>query len=348
MTDVLPPVIRPIQPAEYPAEVALLRAAYGGGPYAAELDGNPEWERSVSDTAGRDADGRVLVAEEGGELLGAASVLRSDSSHAKLALAGEAELRLVAVSPAAQGRGIGEALVRAGLEEALRWGAPALRLDTGIRNPAQRLYARLGFERTGDRDGDRSGAGYGASLTYRFGLQDRADVWVRLIRGSEIAEVSDLVLAAYRDEYPHLDPAYLADIADVATRAAKHLVWVAEDTATGELLGTVTTPRERELLTSVSLAGEMDIRLLGVSRGARGRGIGELLTRHSLRLAGIRGARQLTLETSPLMAPAQRLYERLGFDLFPERARVITLADGAELSLLTFGMPLATPAGAAL
>lgn len=318
----------------------MLRAAYAAGPYAAELAGNAEWERSESDTAGRDADGRVLVFEDAGEILGAASVLRPDSSHAKLAGPGEAELRLLAVSPAAQGRGIGEALVRAGLEEALRWGVSALRLDTGSRNPAQRLYERLGFEHTHELDSARSASGYGSSLTYRYPLQERPDVRVRLIREDEIAAVSDMVLAAYRDDYAHLDASYLAVIADVASRAATWLVWVAEDVATGELLGTVTTPRQRELITLVSEPGEMDIRLLGVARAARGRGIGELLTRHSLRLARIRGAKQLSLETSPMMPGAVRLYERLGFDRLPDRERLIHLDDGSELQLLAYGYAL--------
>lgn len=337
-------MFRPILATEYPAEVALLNAAYGAGPYAADLDGDPEWERSVNDTAGRDADGQVIVIEEGGKLLGAASVLRPGTSHAKLAGEGEAELRLVAVDPGAQGRGIGEALVRAGLEVALGWGRSALRLDTGVRNPAQRLYARLGFEHTTELDAQRTSTGYGDSLTYRYGLQERTDVRVRLIRAEEVPAVSELVLAAYRDDYAHLDPGYLSQIADVAARVEAHLVWVAEDVATGELLGTVTTPRHRELLTEVSVPGEMDIRLLGVSQRARGRGIGELLTKHSMRLARIRGIDRLVLETSPLMEAAWKLYERLGFERLSERDRVITLASGDELRLLTYAQATGEPA----
>lgn len=342
MTAEFLPLARPIRTEEYGSEVALLRAAYGAGPYAAELEGNAEWARSIADAAGRDAAGRLLVVEQNGALIGAASVLRAESAHAKLARAREAELRLVAVSPAAQGRGIGETLVRAGLEEALRWGATRLRLDTGERNPAQRLYARLGFDRTDELDDARSASGYGKSLTYAYPLQERDDVRVRLIREDEISEVSEMVLAAYRDDYKHLDAAYLAVIADVASRAESCLVWVAEDVSSGTLLGTVTTPRNRELITLVSEPGEMDIRLLGVAQSARGRGIGELLTRHSLRLARIRGASQLSLETSPLMPAARRLYERLGFDRLQGRERTIVREQGDELRLLAYGYALST------
>lgn len=330
-------LIRPIRAEEYPAEAGLVRAAYAAGVYAAQLAGDPVWERSEQDTAGRNSDGSVLVAEEDGQLLGAVSVLRGATAHSKFAAVGEAELRLLAVTPQARGRGLGAAMVCAGLEEALTWGVPRLRLDTGERNPAQRLYERLGFIRTPEHDAD---AGYGGSLSYRYELQADPTVRVRVVRESEIALVSDLVLAAYRDDYPGLNADYLVDIADVASRAKTHLVWVAEDIATGELLGTVTTPRAREHLTTVARAGEMDIRLLGVARAARGRGIGPLLTHHSMRLARIRGASRLVLETSTDMGPAWRMYERLDFERLPDRDRTFTRDDGTPKRLLTYGFAL--------
>lgn len=333
--------IRPIREDEYAAEAALVNAAYAAGPYAAELSGNAAWERTERDTQGRHACGCVLVAERAGQIVGAASVLRGGTAYAKLAAEGDAELRLVSVSPAAQGAGIGEALVRAGMELALRWGSGEVLLDTGVRNPAQRLYERLGFERTPEADGDLADSGYGDSLTYRYRLQGRDGVRVREMRNAETAAVSELVVGAYRDDYARLDASYLAVIADVASRANAHLVWVAEDIDTGELLGTVTTPRERELLTEVARPGEFDIRLLGTSQRARGRGIGELLTRHSLRLARIRGIERLMLETSPEMPGAIALYDRLGFDRVPERERVVVLDSGAELALLAYGTEVA-------
>ena len=330
--------IRPVREGEFAAEAGLVRQAYAAGPYAAELAGNADWERVERDTAGRHAAGCVLVAERGGVLVGSATVLRGGASFAKLAGEGEAELRMVSVSPEVQGLGIGERLVRAGLELALRWGCDALRLDTGVRNPAQRLYERLGFQRTPDCDGDLADSGYGGSLTYRYALQGRDDVRVREMRVAETSAVSELVVAAYHGDYAHLDESYLAVIADVASRAEANLVWVAEDRATGELLGTVTTPRERERITEVSRPGEMDIRLLGTSQQARGRGIGELLTRHSVRLAGVRGIDRLMLETSPLMPGAVRLYERLGFARAHDRERVVTLDSGSDLALLAYGV----------
>lgn len=318
-----------------------MRAAYGAGPYAHELQNDASWGHAEADTAGRVAGGAVLVAEEHGELLGAVSVLRPESAYAKLGFDDEAELRMLAVSPAAQGRGVGEALVRAGLEEALGWGCDALRLDTGVLNPAQKLYERIGFEHTVELDRVLLEKGYAESFTYRYQLQVREDVRARLIRPEELEQVSELVLAAYRDDYEGLGVDYLSEIADVETRAANHRVWVAEDTKTAELLGTITAPRGAELITAVSVPGEMDLRLLGVGQGARGRGIGGMLMAHCIKLAEIRGASQLVLETSPVMKNAWRLYDKLGFTRLTERDRDIVLDDGAALTLLTYGYPVA-------
>ena len=52
-----------------------------------------------------------------------------------------------------------------------------------------------------------------------------------------------------------------------------------------------------------------------VDEAARGRGVGAALTREALRLAGEAGARTVDLTSRPSRAAANRLYERLGFQL---------------------------------
>ena len=64
---------------------------------------------------------------------------------------GEEELLLVAVLPAARGRGIGEALVRHAIEDARSRRAERLFLEARHNNPAIALYRRLGFEPIGRR-----------------------------------------------------------------------------------------------------------------------------------------------------------------------------------------------------
>lgn len=64
----------------------------------------------------------------------------------------DADVQTVAVAPAAQGRGLGERLVRALADEAIRRGCTRLLLEVRADNaPALRLYERLGFARDGLR-----------------------------------------------------------------------------------------------------------------------------------------------------------------------------------------------------
>jgi ribosomal protein S18 acetylase RimI-like enzyme len=56
-----------------------------------------------------------------------------------------------------------------------------------------------------------------------------------------------------------------------------------------------------------------------VDESARGRGVGEALTREALRLAAAEGARSVDLTSRPSRAAANRLYQRLGFELRPSR-----------------------------
>ena len=51
-----------------------------------------------------------------------------------------------------------------------------------------------------------------------------------------------------------------------------------------------------------------------VDESARGRGVGEALTREALRLAADAGARSVDLTSRPSRTAANRLYRRLGFE----------------------------------
>lgn len=51
-----------------------------------------------------------------------------------------------------------------------------------------------------------------------------------------------------------------------------------------------------------------------VDKAARGRGVGEAMTREAIRLAGEAGARHVDLTSRPDRVAANRLYSRLGFE----------------------------------
>ena len=142
------PTIRAIVPAEY-AAVAELTAAT----YRAEGYGSPEYEPALRDVASRDASADVLVAVLDGRVVGAVTVATRGGPWSERAAPGEAEIRMLVVDPAARGTGTGTALVVACVERARAAGCTAVRLSTEPEmTVAHRLYERLGFTRTPQRD----------------------------------------------------------------------------------------------------------------------------------------------------------------------------------------------------
>lgn len=138
-------LVRPARPDELDAVGRLTVRAYAPfvpatSPYAARL----------ADAADRAANASLLVAvgEATRDLLGTATLVVGDGPYAELAGPGEAELRMLAVDPAAQRRGVGAALVQAVLDRARAGGARRVLLSTmPAMAEAQRLYRRFGFRR---------------------------------------------------------------------------------------------------------------------------------------------------------------------------------------------------------
>ncbi|MGH8828049.1 MAG: GNAT family N-acetyltransferase, partial [Jiangellaceae bacterium] len=108
----------------------------------------------LADAAGRADAATLLVAVDGeGTTLGSVTFCRAGSALAELSLPGEAEFRMLAVTPSARGRGVGEALVRACLQLARKHGDRAMVLSTQAEmTSAHRIYGRLGFTRLPERD----------------------------------------------------------------------------------------------------------------------------------------------------------------------------------------------------
>jgi ribosomal protein S18 acetylase RimI-like enzyme len=328
--------IRTARAGEYAEVGALTAAGFAAGPYGAATD--PDRVALLHDAAGRAESGDLLVAVDDttGQLIGTASLLRRGTRYARRAEPGEAEVRLLATALAGRGRGVGSALMTSAVERAREWGLDGLVVDTGAANhSASRLYHRLGFERVPERETAHI-PGLGVLVVFRFDLQPRPGLLVRLVRVHELDRVADLTVAAYAGDYDDLSADYLASIGDVGPRARDHEVWVVEDRASGALLGTVSTPRPGANISLLGQPGELDFRLLAFDRAARGRGIGALLTAHVIQLARLRGLDRVVLNSGPQMYGAHRLYERFGFSRLP--ARTTPLPDGRPL--YAFGLDL--------
>ncbi|MFF5624010.1 GNAT family N-acetyltransferase [Microbacterium sp. NPDC012755] len=162
---------------------------------------------------------------------------------------------------------------------------------------------------------------------------------IRLIAPAEHALVGRLTEEAYLSSYTGLSPAYVESLRDVDARVALGDVWVAED-AGGVIVGSVWVPRPGERLSELAEEGELDFRQLAVSPSARGRGIGEALTRHVIALAVERGAQRVVMNSGPEMLGAHALYAKLGFRRLLEREHRIEVEPGLFLDLLAFGLDL--------
>lgn len=143
--------IRPAAPADFDAVGRLTVAAYRAD---GQLDGLDPYERRLLDVASRAHDNEVLVAvDDADRVLGAVTILAPGSELVELSRPGEAEFRMLAVDPAAQGQGVGAALVTACVDRARERRATALVISSrDFAKAAHRLYQRMGFVRVPELD----------------------------------------------------------------------------------------------------------------------------------------------------------------------------------------------------
>lgn len=172
-------------------------------------------------------------------------------------------------------------------------------------------------------------------------------VTIRLVRPDEHDEAGRVTADAYSASYGDLPESYLESLRDVAGRLADGDVWVAVDDD-GTIVGSVWVAPEGRPLSPVAEPGETDFRQLAVAPAARGRGIGEALTRHVIALAVERGSHRVMMNSGPQMVGAHALYAKLGFRRLPEREGQIEVEPGRWIDLMTFGLDIpASPSAAA-
>ncbi|WP_377269463.1 GNAT family N-acetyltransferase [Peterkaempfera sp. SMS 1(5)a] len=146
-------VVRAARPEELDRAGHITADAFiGDGHTSADGD----YARRLLDARTRAAEAELLVAvDDSGEgtLLGCVTFALPGTPWAEVAREDEAEIRMLAVAPEARGRGAGEALVRAAMARARAHGLPRMAFSTQrSMHSAHRLYERLGFRHTPDRD----------------------------------------------------------------------------------------------------------------------------------------------------------------------------------------------------
>jgi GNAT superfamily N-acetyltransferase len=141
--------IRAARPDEHDALGALCVAAY-----RAEGLGSPHYDAVLRDVAGRAEAAEILVAAGDDDgVLGTVTLVLDGGPMREISAGDEGEFRMLAVDPAAQGRGAGAALVEACAARARHRGRRALVASSQDRMlRAHALYRRLGFVREPARD----------------------------------------------------------------------------------------------------------------------------------------------------------------------------------------------------
>jgi len=110
-------LVRLADTADFPAVARLTVAAYEAD---GQLKGEHGYGAVLADVSTRAGSGEVLVAvdEATGAVLGSVTFVLPGTPFAELSGPGEAEFRMLAVDPGAQGRGVGAALAQACVDRA--------------------------------------------------------------------------------------------------------------------------------------------------------------------------------------------------------------------------------------
>jgi ribosomal protein S18 acetylase RimI-like enzyme len=145
-------VIRPARYEELDTVGELTAQAYLADDLVSDGSGYVEQLRRARHRA-QHTEMLVAADRSTGTVVGSVSFVRWGSEYADLAREGEAEFRMLAVSPGARRRGVAEALVRACLDRARAIGAERVVICSSVAmRAAHRLYDRLGFVRIPERD----------------------------------------------------------------------------------------------------------------------------------------------------------------------------------------------------
>ncbi|MFF5724006.1 GNAT family N-acetyltransferase [[Kitasatospora] papulosa] len=146
--------VRPVRTEEHEALGEMTAQAYLGDGLL-DFGVDDSYLEQLRAVGRRAAEAVVLAAVDGdGALLGGVTYVAPGGPWADIAGRDEAEFRMLAVSEEARGRGAGEALVRACVDRARATeGVSGVVLSTqSSMEAAHRIYRRLGFVRTPERD----------------------------------------------------------------------------------------------------------------------------------------------------------------------------------------------------
>jgi ribosomal protein S18 acetylase RimI-like enzyme len=152
-------IIRDARAADLPDVGELRVTAYVTGGHMSPDSGYAPRLRTLGSEGGGSVlvavaeDGDTGPAAPGGRIIGTIMLQPAEEAGGAVQSPDEVEIRALAVSPEAQGRGVGRALLEAALARAAQEGVTHLVLATQQdMHTAQRMYEKAGFRRMPERD----------------------------------------------------------------------------------------------------------------------------------------------------------------------------------------------------
>lgn len=145
-------ILRLARPEEFAEVGEVTLAAYVADGF---LDRDEEYAEELRAASHRAENAELVVAvdRDSHAVVGTVTFCRPGSPYAEISRSGEAEFRMLAVTPSARGRGVGEMLVRWCVDRAREQGCTAVALSTlPEMATAHRMYERMGFARAPERD----------------------------------------------------------------------------------------------------------------------------------------------------------------------------------------------------
>ena len=123
------------------------------GRLTAEIYVSDGYVIELVDTPRRAREAEIWVAVDDGQVLGSVTFAPVGSAYREIGRDDEGEFRMLAVSPAARGRGIGRALVERCVQRSRELGYAGVRMSSmDVMTSAHRIYERLGFTRVPEDD----------------------------------------------------------------------------------------------------------------------------------------------------------------------------------------------------
>ena len=136
------------------------------------------------------------------------------------------------------------------------------------------------------------------------------NVVIAVASSGDAQTIAAILLEAFREFEPLYTPggfrATTPSAAEIRARWAEGPSWIA--TLDGKKVGTVA---------AVDRGGEVYVRSMAVTPGARGAGVAAALLDAVTQFAVDVGAQRMRLSTTPFLHDAIRLYERAGFERLP-------------------------------